>query len=54
MCGVNAVHGGMLPNGRLSPLQSWHYATAGVAYMELVGYNSPAVKAKVTTGRQGR
>jgi predicted secreted hydrolase len=47
LCRVDATHGIILPSGQISPNQFYHFTGTGVAYMELVGYGSPAVKAKI-------
>ena len=48
LCDVSGYRGGMLPNGQLQPMQSAFRRVTGVAYMELVGYSSPAVQGQVS------
>ena len=53
-CDVHGYRGGILPNGALQPHQFAFAPVTGVAYMELVGYSSPAVRAQMTPPRQLR
>lgn len=51
LCDVKALYGRIGAGGQMNEDQTSLSGTSGVAYMELVGYSSPAVKAKLVVGK---